>query len=85
MNCFDPTNLATIRLPRPKLTEGDPPVGSGRKRWAAITCSAQRIEGHFASFVIAANDQQVLARCRIVAGWMIGRSAIADVHSVHDC
>jgi hypothetical protein len=51
----------------------------------AASSPTQWIEGDFASVAIAANDEQVLARCRVVLRWMIGQPAIADVHSVHNC
>ena len=45
---------------------------------------AQRVEGHYASFVIAPDYQQVLARRGIPPERIVMRTALADIHSFDD-
>jgi len=46
--------------------------------------SAQRVEGHNASVVIAPDHQQVLARRGIPSGRIVMRAAVADIHPFDD-
>jgi hypothetical protein len=70
-----------------RRSQSDPSVRTFRGAYIVPVwdkAPAQRVEGHYASFVIAPDYQQVLAWRSIPPERIVMRTALADIHSFDD-